>query len=122
MGQKPVRYNWQATRRTCFLGQEGPIIVEFIWLGRAVAEYLEYTDQVCRNPSYNLDTRHVVLSDERTDIRRLLNNTRISRTTNTQAFAAGYIRAEIRKHLLSCIDHATSACKPWKGAPARAGG
>ena len=108
-GQKPVKYNWHATRRTCFLGHEGPIV-------RVIEKYYPETKgtrQACKSLSCNQGIRPFAPLGAHIDTRRPRSNSHIWRTTSTQAFASDCTRARIHKHLLSCTVHVANACIQW---------
>lgn len=73
-----------------------------------------YKSHVC-----NQDIPRGALLDVRIDIRLLQSNSRILRTTSTQACVLGCIREETRTHRPFCIIHEANACRQSQDAPFR---
>jgi hypothetical protein len=77
---------------------------------------VDNTYQVCKTRGYNQGIPLGALLDEHIGIRLPRNNTHISQTTNTLAYASSCIRAKIHMHRLSCRGLEANACTPWRVA------
>jgi len=78
-----------------------------------ICEFLAH--RVCKSPVCNQGIRRDALSDEHKGIRHPQNSIRISRTTNTLAYASDCIHEETRRHRLSCTSHAANVCRLSQG-------
>jgi len=104
----------------CLRGQVGPSVQQIshnIYNNKKFKTY-----QVYRIHDYNPGIPLDAPWDAHISIHLPRNSNHILRTTNIQAFDAGYIRARIRKHLLSYTGHVANVCKPLTNVRVREDG
>jgi len=81
--------------------------------------YVGIRDRAYSSPVYNRGIRCDVLLDARKGTHRPQNSIRISRTTNTLAYASDCIRARIHKHRPSCTSRVANAYRLSQDVPFR---